>query len=321
VFDTRANASYAVAFALQKKSAVYRSRGALQVAGATLPAGSFIVESTAQVKQALPALLDKWHVEAYGLDSISNLDIKPLARPRVGVYQSWRPNMDEGWARYVLDDLGFEFTTLHNADLKGDLTKLYSVIVFANESPERIKSGNSADSEYPPEVQGGIGPSGLAALKAFAAKGGTIVATDNAGLLFTKEFGLPVKNALEGLKTEEFWIPSSLVRIEVDNTQPLGYGMPDEATAMFIQSVAFSPQVAEAGDSLTRIVARYPRDNVLVQGAMKGSEKPITGRAAVVEVKQSQGRVVLIGFRDHHRAQTYGTYKFLLNALLLPAQK
>ncbi|MBL8265240.1 M14 metallopeptidase family protein [Steroidobacter sp.] len=322
VFDTRANASYAVAVALLKtKSAIYRSSGALQVSGATLPAGSFIVESTDQVKQALPALLDKWRVEAYGLDNIKNLDLQPLAKPRIGVYQSFRPNMDEGWARYVLDDLGFEFTTLRNADLKGDLTQSFSAILFANEAADRIKSGNSADSEYPPEVQGGIGASGVAALKAFAAKGGTIVAIDNAAMLFVREFGLPVRNALEGLKQEEFWIPSSLVRIEVDNTQPLGFGMPDEATAMFIQSAAFSPQVPGAGNSLTRIVARYPRDRVLVQGAMKGSEQPIVGRAAVVEVKQQQGRVVLIGFREHHRAQTYGTYKLLLNALLLPAQK
>ncbi len=122
-------------------------------------------------------------------------------------------------------------------------------------------------------VQNGIGPSGVAALKEFAAKGGTIVAFDKAGMLFTREFALPVRNALDGLKTEDFWVPSSLLRIEVDNTQPLGYGMPEEATAMFIQSAAFSPQVAEAGDSLTRIVARYPRDHVLLQGAMRGSEQ------------------------------------------------
>ena len=322
VLDTRANASYAVAAALLKtKTAVHRSSGAIEVSGATLPAGSFIVEATAQVKQALPALLEKWHVQAYGLDSIRNLDLQPLAQPRIGVYQSWRANMDEGWGRFVLDDLGFEFTTLHNADLKGDLSSRFSVILFANEAPDRIKFGNTPDSLYPPEVQNGIGAAGVAALKAFAAKGGTIVAIDNAGMLFTREFGLPVRNALEGLKPEDFWIPSSLVRIEVDNTQPLGYGMPEEATAMFIQSAAFSPQVPDAGDSPIRIVARYPRDRVLVQGAMRGKEQPITGRGAVLEVKHEQGRIVLIGFRGHHRAQTYGTYKFLLNSLLHPTQK
>ncbi len=148
MFDTRANASYAVAVALLKtKSAVYRSSARAPGLQGTLPAGSFIVESTTQVKQALPALLEKWHVEAYGLDSIRNLDIQPLSRPRIGVYQSWRPNPDEGWTRYVLDDLGFEFTTLHNDDLKGDLTRQFSAIVFANEAPDRIKSGNSADSD------------------------------------------------------------------------------------------------------------------------------------------------------------------------------
>ena len=322
VFDARANASYAVAVALMKsKGKVYRSTGAVDVSGATLPAGSFIVEATEQVKQALPALLDKWHVQPYGLDALSGLDIQQLARPRIGVYQSWRPNMDEGWARYVLDDLGFEFVTLHNEDLKGDLSRQFSVILFANEAPDRIKSGNAPDSDFPPEVQNGIGAAGVAALKAFASKGGTIVALDNAGMLFTREFGLPVRNALEGLKPDEFWIPSSLVRIEVDNTQPLGYGMPQEATAMFIQSAAFTPLVPEAGASQTNIVARYPRERVLVQGAMRGKEQPISGRAAVMEVKQGEGRVVLIGFRGHHRAQTYGTYKFLLNSLLHPTQK
>jgi hypothetical protein len=321
VLDTRANASYAVAASLLKaKAKVYRSSGEVTAAGATLPAGSFVVEATAQVKRSLAELLVKRQMQAHGLDSVEGLALQPIERPRIGVYQAWRPNMDEGWARFVLDDLGFEFTTLHNEDLKGDLNRQFSVIVFANDAPDRIKFGNAPDSAYPPEYQGGVGAAGLAALKSFVAKGGTIVAGDNAGMLFAREFGLPVRNALEGLNADDFWIPSSLVRIEVDNTQPLGYGMPKEATAMFIQSVAFTPLVPDAGESPTRVVARYPRDRVLVQGAMRGKEQPITGRGAVLEVKHQEGRVVLIGFRGHHRAQTHGTYKFLLNALLHPAQ-
>jgi hypothetical protein len=315
--DTRANASYAVGAALLKAgNNVLRSKGALETSEATLPPGSFVVESTAKVRQSLPALLAKWHVRAYGLDSVK--DLSNLPPPRIGIYQSWRPNMDEGWTRYVLDDLGIEFKTVRNADLKGDLAQRFTAIIFADESPDLIRSGNSAGSGYPPEYQGGIGTSGVAALKAFAEKGGTIVALDGAGLLFTKDLGLPVKNALEGLKEEEFWVPSSLLRIEVDNKLPIGYGMPDEAVAMFVESVAYNPQVPNVGNSRTQIVARYPRDHVLLQGAMVGDEQHIGGRAAVVEVRQQQGRVVLIGFRSQHRAQTYGTYKFLLNALFYP---
>ena len=321
-FDTRANASYAVAAALlEAQNDVLRATEAVKASGVTLPAGSFLVESTAKVRQSLPALLAKWHVTPYGLDSIKELSTSPVHRPRIGVYQSWRADMDEGWTRYVLDDLGIPFKTLHNADLKGDLTQQFNSIIFAAEEPNAIRSGNSATSGYPPEYQGGIGTAGIAALKAFVEKGGTIVALDTAGPLFTREFGLPVRNALEGVKEDEFFVPSSLLRIEVDNKLPLGYGMPDEAAAMFVQSVAYNPQVPSAGNSQTQIIARYPQERVLLEGAMLGNESHIGGRAAVVEVKQQEGRVVLIGFRCQHRAQTYGTYKFLLNALLYTEKK
>ena len=31
--------------------------------------------------------------------------------------------MDEGWTRYMFDDLGIPFTTLHNEDFKGTKEK------------------------------------------------------------------------------------------------------------------------------------------------------------------------------------------------------
>ncbi len=318
-FDPRANASYAVAaWLLTEEQKVYRSTGAVGASGAALPAGTFIVESNARVRQSLAAQLTKWHVEAHALDSVKNLEIRTLPRPRIGIYRPWRANMDEGWTRYVLDGLGFEFATVHNADLKGDLSQKFTAIVFPDEERDFLMSGNSATSGFPPEYRGGIGAAGVAALKSFAAKGGTIVALDGASLLFTREFDLPVKNALDGLKTDHFWVPSSLLRIEVDNKSPIGYGMPDETAALFIESVAFNTQVPNTGDPRTQVVARYPQRNILLQGALVGDEQPIAGRGAVVEVKYQKGRVVLIGFRSQHRGQTYGTYKFLLNALLHP---
>ena len=42
---------------------------------------------------------------------------KQIARPRIGLYKSWMPVMDEGWTRWLFEQFGFEYTSLRNADV------------------------------------------------------------------------------------------------------------------------------------------------------------------------------------------------------------
>lgn len=332
LLDTRANAAYAVVIALLGESAeVSRATHAVDNGTMQLPAGSFIIRNTSVVQRVLPGLLDKWHLTAYGLNDISGITSVPLRNPRIGLYQSWRSNMDEGWTRFVLDDFGFPYTTLHNADMRGDLARRFDVIVFANESPDVIMTGHANRTRnissgtvrtrsrsigaYPPEYDGGIGDEGISALQAFVGGGGVLVALDNAGSLFTKEFNLPVKNALEGLPDSDFLVPTSLLSIKVDNESPIGYGIPAEAAALFFRSVAYSTWLPPSGDWDRKVVASYAEDKVLLMGWMRGEEL-IARKAAVIDAGYKDGRVILIGFRAQHRGQTHGTYKFLFNALL-----
>jgi hypothetical protein len=307
---------------------VYRSTERISSDAINVPTGSFIVSNSAQTEKALPALLDEWHLSAFGLADLKGIATVPLRMPRIGLYQSFAPsgNMDEGWTRFVFDDFGIPYTTLHNADLQRNLSRRFDVIVFANESPSRIKTGlpaagspryPSQSGAYPPEYEGGIGEAGIEALSDFVGRGGILVALDNSGPLFTKEFNLPVTNALEGLSQSDFFVPTSLLKINVDNQSPIGWGMPAEAAAMFFRSVAYSTRLPLSADWDRKVIASYPGDKVLLRGWVHGEDR-LTRRAAVVDAGYQNGRVILIGFRTQHRGQTHGTYKFLFNALLYP---
>ena len=61
-------------------------------------------------------------------------------------------------------------------------------------------------------------------------------------------------------------------------------------------------------------MASYPATDLLLSGWLLG-ERVVANRAAVVEVRVEQGRVVLIGFRAQHRGQSHATFKLLFNAI------
>jgi len=331
VLDSKKNAAYSTVFSLLKyKPEIYRSNSGINGDDFHACFGSFIVENTPQVQKALPALQEKWHLNAYGLDDISNIKKSPLKKHRLGLYQSWQSNMDEGWTRYVLDDLEIPFTTLHNKDFKGtkkkkvDLNSKYDVIIFASENADIIKLGKPSPgsryaryySEGPSEYAGGIGKEGIEALKKFVAEGGILVTLNDACNLVFKEFKSPARNALENIDRSKFLCPTSLLKIKVNKRSPIGYGLPTEAAAMFSRSLAIRTRIP-SGEWDRTVVASYPEKDVLLSGWLLG-EDAIARTAAVVDLKHKQGHIILIGFRCQHRAQSHGTYKFLLNALLYP---
>ena len=70
---------------------------------------------------------------------------------------------------------------------------------------------------------------------------------------------------------------------------------------------------------LGRVARLHPHD-VLLSGWIRGEDR-LTRRAAAVAMTYGKGKLVLLGFRAQHRAQTNGTYPFLFNALYWSVQK
>src|SRR6185295_2820418 len=249
-----------------------------------------------------------------------------LRKPNVGVYQSYVPSMDEGWTRFVFDkQLGVEYQTLHDKDVRAaGLRDRYDVIVLPDQSRRAMVNGNAPGS-MPPEYVGGLGKEGVQNLKAFVEQGGTLVALDSASEMPIADFALPVTNVLDGFNAEhgdddegdqgskDFYCPGAILAAQVEgvSTSVLAHGLDATTPIWFEGSPAFE---TKAGT----VVARYPQENPLLSGWLLG-DKYLHGKGALVEMPLGAGRVVLFGFRPQYRAQSWGTYIALLNALYTSA--
>jgi hypothetical protein len=237
----------------------------------------------------------------------------PIRRPvRLALYKSWTGSMDEGWTRWLFDTFNVPYTSLRDADVRaGSLHAKFDVIVLPSMRMREIVEGRAKETA-PAEFTGGIGDGGVENLRRFVEEGGTLVCWDDSTELAIKRFDLPVRNALEGLKSSEFYCPGSVLRVEVDTSQPLARGYTSLADVYFVDSVAFDV----TDPSKARVVARYAarREDVLRSGWLLGADK-LAGRAALVETTLGRGRVILFGFRPQHRGQTWGTFPFIFNAV------
>jgi glutamine amidotransferase-like uncharacterized protein len=226
--------------------------------------------------------------------------------------------MDEGWTRYLLDSHDFEYTTLYDNDVRtGDLSR-FDVIILPDQSAANILNGHAA-GRMPAQYTGGLGEAGAAALRRFVQGGGRVVAFDGATEFAIRHFELPVRNTVAGVDRTELYVPGSLIRLEVDNSHPVAFGMQREGAAFFQESRAFEVGGGAAGGAAAangvEIVARYGAQDLLLSGWEIGAEQHLAGRAAVLRVPQGQGDVVLIGFRPQFRAWPTSTFKLVFNSI------
>lgn len=320
LLSARENDAYGVAARLlQQGVAVYRATQG----GDSLAAGDFLVPLAAESAARIRALAAETRLQARSLPHLP-AGTAPVKLPRVGIYQPWLTSMDEGWTRLLLDRFGFPFTVLHNADIQaGKLRDKLDVLILADIPLEALVNAKPEHPPYesftvllPPEFEGGIGDKGTEAIKEFVKAGGRLACFNHSSDFAIKTFQLPVVNTLAKLTPEQFICPTSLLRIQVTDRSPLGWGMPADAVAMFAGGLAFQTWVP-SGDTDRRIVAVYPEEEILASGWLTG-EKYLTQKAAVVDFTVEKGKVFLYGIRPQHRCQTHGTFKLLFNALLWP---
>jgi len=281
--------------------------------GIEAPAVVFIRETASE--RRLTKLKDGNQVRADLALALKKGDESPIRNPvkqpvRVGIYKGSMSNMDEGWTRFVFDTFNVPYSSVRDADMRqGALNSKFDALVFPSQSSTQIINGN-ATGTLPAEYTGGLTEAGVKNLKEFVSNGGMLICFDNSCDLAIKQFNLPLRNVLEGVRSSEFYCPGSIVTLDLDNKNQIAATLPSALPAYFINSSAF----AAATDANVRVIARYAKENVLLSGWLLGEDK-LRGQIAIAEVSLGKGRIVLFGFRPQHRGQTWATLPLIWNAL------
>ncbi len=230
--------------------------------------------------------------------------------PRVGVYRSWDEPMTEGWTRWVLDQHGLAYDTVRDDRIRaGNLGEDYDVLLFQSQSPRSIREG-IREGRLPPEYTGGLGTEGAQALAAFVRGGGRVVAVESAGDFFIDLLGLDISNATERLPPQDFFVPGSILQVNLDPDHPVTRGEGDSTPVWFWRS----SRAWDVADPRAQVVGRYAEGDPLLSGWLLGPEY-LAGRPALVRAEVGEGSVVLFGFQPDYRAQTVTTWPLLFNAL------
>ncbi|HKP38139.1 MAG TPA: M14 family metallopeptidase [Pyrinomonadaceae bacterium] len=238
------------------------------------------------------------------------------ALPPRAIYKSAVPSMDEGWTRWVLDHQQCtRYRSLDDRQIRaGNLRKDLETIIIPDQPAEAVLDGHR-DRAMPPEYTGGLGKEGVKALREFVEDGGTLVCLNRASQFAIEQFKLPVRNVVDELPRTDFYVPGSILRIELNTDDPITKGMPKESIAW----VENSPVFEFTNDYLKfpngKALAWYPRErDPLLSGWLLGADR-LKGKFALVKVGVGKGRVILFGFRPQYRGQSLATYPLFFNAI------
>jgi hypothetical protein len=248
---------------------------------------------------------------------------------RLAIYKSHVPAIDEGWTRWLLEKKSSE-TCMNPSSLEdlgiraGNLSNKFDTVIIPDQPRAAILNGHRKGA-MPDEYTGGLGAEGVKALREFVEAGGTLVCLNRASDFAIEQFKLPVRDVVDGLPRTDFYVPGSILRIELDTNDRIAKGMPKESIAWAENSPVFEvggtgvpPVNGDTGRMpvpQVKVIAWYSKDkDPLLSGWLLGGDR-IKGKAALVEVTMGKGRIILFGFRPQYRGQSLATYPLFFNAI------
>ena len=103
-----------------------------------------------------------------------------------------------------------------------------------------------------------------------------------------------------------------MLRVAVDNTTPLGYGLSVRSTCSSTTARCSGSSRCAVAARSRRVVRRLPTP---LRSGWAWGQQYLEGGVAVVDATVGKGRVLLFGPEITYRAQPHGTFKFLFNGI------
>ena len=316
---------------LKAREAVFWLKQPSSAEGKSFAAGALWIPATSGSKGILDTAAAQLGINAVGLAQAPGGERIALQPLRIALFDLYGGLMPSGWLRFLFEQFEFPFTVVYPQTLDaGNLKSKFDVIVFSDGAisltPAAGPFGRQPEPEQIPEqYRSWLGrvtqEKTVPQLQAFVQDGGTVLAIGSSTAALYKAMSLPVSNAVvemnkgveQPVAGERFYIPGSLLRVQVDNTIPLAYGMGSSAEVFFDRSPAFR-LAPDAGQRGVETLAWYGKGNLLDSGWAWGQQY-LNESSAVVRVKSGKGSVVLYGPEITFRGQPHGTFKLLFNAL------
>jgi len=316
---------------------VYWLKSPVQAGGKTWPAGTFFI--TANALPQLQKSAEDLGVSFQALGSRPGDAVRVPSR-RIALYDNYGGSMPSGWTRQQLENFEIPFEVVYPKDLDaGNLKSKFDVLVLPSGATIAGvggaggrggggggggRGGGNVPAEFEKMTGNMTVQTTLPQLKQFLNDGGTIVTVGTATSL-GYALDLPVSNHLlvrapgqpdRTLAGEEYYVPGSVLRVAVDNTQPVAAGFDKTLDVFFDNSPVFrlDPDASAKG---TKAVAWFDSKEPLRSGWAWG-QNYLEGGVSVVESSYGKGKVYLFGPEITFRGQTHGTFKFLFNGIYAP---
>jgi hypothetical protein len=301
-----------------------------------LEVGTFFVPAGEQAKAMLGKSSNELGIDVIGVTQRPTASMARVSPLRVGLWDTYGGSMPSGWVRWLSEQFHFPVEVVYAPTIDaGDLRKKFDVLLFvsgaipapAGESGGRgYNRREPSAKDIPQEYRAQLGKmsvdTSVDALKKFMEAGGTVLTIGSSANL-AYHLKLPVRNALveitgdgkdRRLPSEKYYIPGSILRVSVDSTRAIAWGMPSRADVYFDNSPVFTVAPDALVTGAIKPILWFASATPLRSGWAWG-QSYLQGGVTGFEAKVGAGKLYAFGPEITFRAQSHGTLKLVFNAL------